>query len=156
MGASFVTPERVADEILDTVRVSWPVDEQERRNSQRWVVSIKDWHPSGIEWRFLQSLLPSHDVLAIEGFHHLVDRKRGIVSRLMQRRCVAYAAHMDDETVRIARTKGRKPFAAREDASSSLLLRRSPTIGPNFNFNVSLGHTLEVANHVDDIECSPT
>lgn len=126
MGQSITTP--VADTHLDHTQ-PWPLDHQ---GSLRWLVDVHAWHPRAIEWRFLCTLLPRADVLKLEKFRKLIDRKRALVSRLMQRRCIAVALDVPDETVVIARTKGSKPFDATPRAESAAAARR-----PNFNFNVS-------------------
>ena len=131
VATSFVEPPQVADEVLDaTVASTWPLTDAEAGCSLRWVVNVHHWQPTRVEWLFLQSLLPNADVLDVEKLHRIADRKRGLVSRLMQRRCVALTRGIDDQSVRIARTKGSKPF----DAGSAPACDDD---APNFNFNVS-------------------
>ena len=127
MGQSISTP--VADTLLDHTP-PWPDDE---RGSLRWVVNVHHWRPRAIEWRFLSSLIPHAEMVAAEKMHKVVDRKRALVSRLMQRRCVAIALGVADEKVVVARTKGNKPFDATPRAGERAAERERP----NFNFNVS-------------------
>lgn len=56
------------------------------------------------------------------------DRKRALVSRLLQYRCCEKAVGIPWESVNIKRTKGSKPFLANSQRPEGLL---------NFNFNVS-------------------
>ena len=123
MGASWSV--LVRDDELDGIEPS-PLDAQ---GSQRWAVDAEAWRPHAAEWRFLESLLPPSEVLAAAKMARVADRKRALVSRLMQRRCVAAALGLPDESVAIARTKGSKPY----DATP----RTGQGARPNFNFNVS-------------------
>ena len=65
----------------------------------------------------------------MESFKFKEDQKRALVSRLMQRQCVAVALGIPWEKVLIKRTKGRKPFVINKGLDK--------THAPNFNFNVS-------------------
>mmetsp|Transcript_22055 Transcript_22055/g.61211 ORF Transcript_22055/g.61211 Transcript_22055/m.61211 type:complete len:319 (-) Transcript_22055:257-1213(-) len=94
----------------------------------RWMVDIGTWDPSSEEWTFLLSLLPSQEQKDVMRFRLPDDRKRTLVSRLMQRRCASVSLDIPFEKVLIKRTKGRKPFVANRVCRQH---------APNFNFNVS-------------------
>ena len=108
----------------------------------RWVVNISRWHPSddhdGPEFRFLLQLLPEHEREECLRFRFMDDKKRALVSRLMQRAACARVAGVPHADVPLRRTKGKKPFFAWTemkgfDASAAFPLGAAP----NFNFNVS-------------------
>ncbi len=46
-------------------------------------------------------------------FKHLEDRKRALVSQLLQRACCQHALGVPFQEVALSRTKGGKPFLAR-------------------------------------------
>lgn len=98
------------------------------RYTLRWAVDISVWACKEAEWQFLLGLLPSDDRTAVQRFKFRDDQKRALVSRLLQRQCVAAALGVPFAEVAIQRTKGRKPFFAG---------RISRPEAPNFNFNVS-------------------
>ena len=111
----------------------------------RWIVNSTAWKPSEVEFEFiLQSLLPPHESDAVRRFRRMEDRKRAVLSRLMQRNAIARACEANGgggaeeeaaaTTTRalrgldVRRTKGSKPFFA---------VRLGLAHAPNFNFNVS-------------------
>ena len=99
----------------------------------RWAVNTERWNPEGdhegAEFTFLLSLLPQHEREDCLRFVHMPDKKRALVSRLLQRAACAKVTSAPHASIEIRRTKGRKPFL-----HSPL---PDPTIAPNFNFNVS-------------------
>ena len=99
----------------------------------RWAVNTERWSPSGdhegAEFGFLLSLLPRHEREECLKFVHMPDKKRALVSRLLQRAACARVTSAPHASIEIRRTKGRKPFLA-----SPL---PDPALAPNFNFNVS-------------------
>ena len=99
----------------------------------RWAVNTERWNPEGdhegAEFTFLLSLLPQHEREDCLRFVHMPDKKRALVSRLLQRAACALVTSAPHASIEIRRTKGRKPFL-----HSPL---PDPTIAPNFNFNVS-------------------
>ena len=123
------------DEELDALE-PWPSD---ARMELRWAVDVGTWRPRLTEWHFLLSMLPASEAEAVRRLPHPVDRRRGLVSRLLQRRGTAVARRLPDESIVIGRTKGNKPF----DATP-----RTPDESPhNFNFNVSHeGHFVVLAS----------
>ena len=94
----------------------------------RWAVNIGDWQPGQDELEFLQSLLPADAQSDVRRYKFAGDRQRALVSRLMQRQCLAKACPEHFATISIKKTKGGKPFCA------SACNR---TTAPNLNFNVS-------------------
>lgn len=125
MGAASSEP--VADLDLDGVE-PWAAD---AKRAVRWACNIGSWTPTDAEWAFLTALLPSKECRRVERFIRPMDKKRALLSRLMQRRCVAHALEHPDAAVLIARTKGDKPYDATPRASACT------AAAPNFNFNVS-------------------
>ena len=122
------------DSIFDGL-TPWPRAPEEAR----WFVDVNAWQPSQAELSFLLSLLPAAESAAVLVFRNLVDRKRALLSRMLQRHCIATSLRLPHERVVIARTKGGKPFESsglQRDAARS-----------NFNFNVSHeGHLVVLAS----------
>ena len=73
--------------------------------------------------------LPRPTMPSALGRRFTIDRKRAMVSRLLQRRSVSEGLRVPYERVRIRRTKGGKPF---EGGGAE----RTPAVA-NFNFNVA-------------------
>jgi len=101
---------------------------QEEFKALRWAVNTTNWDPKDKEWDFLLGLLPESERTPVMRFKFMDDKKRAIVSRLLQRRCVEENIGILWEDIDIKRTKGRKPFLA---------TKTNCTYAPNFNFNVS-------------------
>jgi 4'-phosphopantetheinyl transferase len=110
----------------------------------RWAVNIAKWDPEGNhegeEFQFLLSLLPDNERKDCLKMMFMPDKKRAIVSRLLQRAACARVTGTLHAHVHINRTKGRKPFLSfittgTGDFSSSQPARLLHA--PNFNFNVS-------------------
>eukprot|EP00803_Ostreobium_quekettii_P007338 evm.model.scf_419EXC.4 EVM.evm.TU.scf_419EXC.4 scf_419EXC:37246-39366(+) len=95
----------------------------------RWAVDITSWDAHPLELQFLLDLLPPAERADCTSFRFEADRKRAVVSRLLQRAAAATALGLLFSEVEIRRTKGRKPFVANPPP-------RRPH-APNFNFNVS-------------------
>lgn len=107
----------------------------------RWAVNISRWHPSddhdGPEFRFLLALLPEHEREECLRFRFMDDKKRALVSRLMQRAACARVAGVPHADVLLRRTKGKKPFFAWTEMAGFDAARAGFGAAPNFNFNVS-------------------
>ena len=117
----------------------------------RWAVDVSRWQPEGgsdgQEWCFLEALLSAEERAKARRFVRLDDRKRSLVSALLQRASCArvHGARLQD--VELRRTKGGKPFlagGASRDARPSPpaqpaapLAAQRPPRAPNWNFNVS-------------------
>lgn len=65
----------------------------------------------------------------ISEFKFLEDRKRRLVSQLLQRKCISTALQIPWGQIRIRKTKGKKPWVLCEGVDKD--------DAPNFNFNVS-------------------
>ena len=109
----------------------------------RWAVNITKWMPEKDEMDFLLTILPMHERERVMRFKREEDRKRALVSRLMQRACVGTCAALEKkDEAEIKRTKGGKPFVyvAKNKTTSATTatthMGRRET-APNFNFNVS-------------------
>ncbi|KAF6139275.1 hypothetical protein GIB67_021485 [Kingdonia uniflora] len=94
----------------------------------RWFVDISKWNPSNQEFSFLLSLLPLQDHSSITRFIKLEDRKRAIVSRLLQYAVVHEVLGIPFDEIIIKRTIEGKPY---------LNTHQNNLRFPNFNFNVS-------------------
>ena len=103
----------------------------------RWIVNSTTWRPGVDEFAFVLTILPTHEREEVTRFHRFEDRKRALLSRLMQRAAIKRAcASAEDarwrdarvEALDVRRTKGSKPFHG---------ARASVAGAPNFNYNVS-------------------
>ncbi|CAA6659798.1 unnamed protein product [Spirodela intermedia] len=92
---------------------------------RRWLVDISSWDPSPGEFSSLVSLLPRANVLL---FITLDDRKRALVSRLLQYSLVHEVLDIPYNEIIIKRTIEGKPYLNTCRQSNRYL---------NFNFNVS-------------------
>ena len=131
------------DGIFDGI-TPWPQAPEEARC---WFVDANAWQPSRAELGFLLSLLPAAESAAVLVLRNPVDRKRALLSRMLQRHCIATSLQLPHERVVIARTKGGKPF------ESSGLQRGAAR--SNFNFNVSHeGHLVVLASDLVRVRVS--
>lgn len=74
------------------------------------------------------ALLPQQDAISVRLFKFQDDRKRALLSRLMQRACIHQLFGVHWNAISLDRTKTKKPFYARQNCVM---------VAPNFNFNVS-------------------
>ncbi|KAL7148113.1 hypothetical protein ABFS83_06G156200 [Erythranthe nasuta] len=95
---------------------------------ERWVVDISKWRASTEDFSLIISLLPHCDHSSITRFVKLEDRKRALVSRLLQYVLVNRVLGIPFDDIVIRRTPEGKPF---------LVCDKSKMEFPNFNFNVS-------------------
>ncbi|XWS09284.1 hypothetical protein CRYUN_Cryun40dG0072500 [Craigia yunnanensis] len=95
---------------------------------QRWVVDISKWDPSTNDFSFALSLLPQHHHSSITRFLKMDDRKRALISLLLQYALVHEVLGIPYQDIVIKRTPEGKPF---------LEYGRVCFDFPNFNFNVS-------------------
>ncbi|XVF84473.1 hypothetical protein PTKIN_Ptkin17bG0039600 [Pterospermum kingtungense] len=95
---------------------------------QRWVVDISKWEPSAIDFSFALSFLPQHHHSSITRFVKEEDRKRALISRLLQYALVHEVLGIPYQDIVIKRTSEGKPFLECGRVCFDL---------PNFNFNVS-------------------
>lgn len=94
----------------------------------RLSVDITRWHPVQSEFDFLLSLLPQEEATECTRFRFEDDKKRALISRLLQRYAAFQALGIPHADVVIKRTKGRKPFIANTVDRSH---------APNYNYSVS-------------------
>lgn len=95
---------------------------------QRWAVNISTWNPSETEFSFCMSLLPAHEHLVIRSFVKFEDRKRALVSRMLQYMLVQAVLNIPYSEIVIKRTKEGKPYLENQVENCYF---------PNFNFNSS-------------------
>ncbi|XP_057789314.1 uncharacterized protein LOC131006158 [Salvia miltiorrhiza] len=95
---------------------------------QRWIVDISNWNPSLQDFNLAVSLLPHHEHASITRFVKLEDRKRALVSRLLQYALVHRLLGIPFDEIIIKRTPEGKPFLVCDSVEPGF---------PNFNFNVS-------------------
>ncbi|XP_022945094.1 L-aminoadipate-semialdehyde dehydrogenase-phosphopantetheinyl transferase-like isoform X2 [Cucurbita moschata] len=98
------------------------------RGVQRWVVDISEWNPSPPEFSSALNLLPRHEHSSILRFFKMEDRKRALVSRLLQYVLVHNILKIPYDEIIIKRTLEGKPYLECDKVGSEF---------PNFNFNVS-------------------
>uniref|UniRef100_A0A1D1XCR8 holo-[acyl-carrier-protein] synthase n=1 Tax=Anthurium amnicola TaxID=1678845 RepID=A0A1D1XCR8_9ARAE len=77
---------------------------------RRWLVDISQWDPSPEQFSFFVSLLPKYEQSAITRFIKLDDRKRALVSRLLQYSLVHEVLDMPYDEINIRRTIEGKPY----------------------------------------------
>lgn len=94
---------------------------------RRWLVNISNWNPSEEQFSFFLSFLPFPERTAITRFLRLEDKKRALVSRLLQYSLVHEVLGIPFDKIIINRTVEGKPY----------LLNEGNLIFPNFNFNSS-------------------
>lgn len=91
---------------------------------------ISKWRPmmgfEGEEFLFCLAQLPIHEQQSVTRFLREEDKKRALLSRLLQRHCTSTVLGVPWGDIVIKRTKGQKPFVASHDTKYC-----------NFNFNVS-------------------
>ncbi|XP_004307066.1 PREDICTED: L-aminoadipate-semialdehyde dehydrogenase-phosphopantetheinyl transferase-like [Fragaria vesca subsp. vesca] len=95
---------------------------------ERWVVDISEWDPSPEDLTFSLSLLPPSDQSSVTRFVRVEDRKRALVSRLLQYALVLEVLAIPYHQLVINRTLEGKPYLECGDICLDF---------PNFNFNVS-------------------
>ncbi|XP_062091762.1 uncharacterized protein LOC133797754 [Humulus lupulus] len=100
------------------------------RGVQRWAVDISNWDPNAQKFSFALSLLPptfNHHT-SITRFVGLEDRKRALVSRLLQYALVHQVLGIPYDEIVIERTLEGKPYLEYGNVCEEF---------PNFNFNAS-------------------
>ncbi|CAK9316964.1 unnamed protein product [Citrullus colocynthis] len=98
------------------------------RGVQRWAVDISEWNPSPHDFSSALTLLPRHERSSILRFFKMEDRKRALVSRLLQYALVHNLLKIPFDEIIIKRTVEGKPYLECDKLVSEF---------PNFNFNVS-------------------
>ena len=95
---------------------------------RRWAVALGAWEPSPDEFAFLLGLLPEEERTPVLRFRQEADKRRALVSRLLQRAAAAAALGLPHASVVVRRTRGSKPYAANE---------LDKPHAPNWNYSVS-------------------
>ncbi|KAA8539130.1 hypothetical protein F0562_025822 [Nyssa sinensis] len=95
---------------------------------QRWLVDISQWNPSLHDFSFAMSFLHQQDHSSITRFVKMEDRKRALVSRLLQYAIVHEVLGIPFDEIIIKRTVEGKPYLECDEVNWGF---------PNFNFNVS-------------------
>lgn len=125
----------------DTLESSWP--------NCRWAVDISGWNPTDEEFQFVCShLIRAEEGLHCKRFKFLDDRKRALVSLLLQRLVGALllrslvdsdcGSTVDPRKIEIGKTKGRKPYIdTTKPPFECLNLQNKDGEIVNFNYNVS-------------------
>ncbi|KAF5175512.1 L-aminoadipate-semialdehyde dehydrogenase-phosphopantetheinyl transferase [Thalictrum thalictroides] len=100
-----------------------------QKGVERWLVDISQWNPSHEEFSFILSILPLDEHSSITRFVQLKDRKRALISRLLQYALVHQVTKIPFNEISIKRTIEDKPY---------LENLNNITLGfANFNFNTS-------------------
>lgn len=106
----------------------------EQRASLRWAMRLSEWTLAdapavSAEFDFLLRFVREEgERRAVFKFERDDDRRRALLSRLLARAACAEALGLDLDDVRVARTRGKKPYLASA--------AKRPW-APNFNFNIS-------------------
>lgn len=93
---------------------------------RRWLVDIARWRPSPAQFDAAAALLPSHERPAVARFVKEDDRKRALVSRLLQYSLVRHVLRVPFHQITIRRTPEGKPH-----------LQENRSAFPNLNFSAS-------------------
>ncbi|WVZ54606.1 hypothetical protein U9M48_005378 [Paspalum notatum var. saurae] len=93
---------------------------------RRWLVDIARWRPSPAQFDAAAALLPAHERAAVARFVKEDDRKRALVSRLLQRALAHRVLRVPLRRISVRRTPEGKPY-----------LQENCSAFPSFNFNAS-------------------
>ncbi|CAM0874389.1 unnamed protein product [Alopecurus aequalis] len=93
---------------------------------RRWLVDVARWRPSPAQFQAAAALLPTHHRPAIARFVKEEDRKRALLSRLLQYSLVHHVLGIPFDQIDICRTIEGKPYLENETPGFR-----------NFNFNTS-------------------
>nr|GFC72690.1 L-aminoadipate-semialdehyde dehydrogenase-phosphopantetheinyl transferase-like isoform X2 [Tanacetum cinerariifolium] len=77
---------------------------------KRWLVNISEWDPSPHDFSTVISLLPKQDHSSITRYVRIEDRKRALVSRLLQYALVHHVLDIPFAEILIKRTPEGKPY----------------------------------------------
>ncbi|KMS95447.1 hypothetical protein BVRB_008120 [Beta vulgaris subsp. vulgaris] len=95
---------------------------------QRWIVDISEWNPSPAQFCSAVSVLPQHQQSFITRYVKMEDRKRALVSRLLQYAIIHEVLEIPFDEIIIRSTVEGKPYVHFD--------RMRPKFR-NFNFSVS-------------------
>ncbi|KQJ89544.1 hypothetical protein BRADI_4g26330v3 [Brachypodium distachyon] len=107
---------------------------------RRWLVDVARWRPSPAQFQAAAALLPPHHRAAIDRFVKEEDRKRALVSQLLQYSLVHHVLGIPFHQIDICRTVEGKPYLQ----NRTLNFR-------NFNFNTS--HQGEYVGIASELLC---
>ncbi|CAL1401519.1 unnamed protein product [Linum trigynum] len=96
---------------------------------KRWIVDVSEWNPSPNDFSLALAALPQLEHSCITRFVREEDRKRALVSRLLQYSLVREVLQIPYDEIVIKRTLEGKPYLECDNGVQPEL--------PNFNFNVS-------------------
>ena len=77
---------------------------------RRWLVDIARWRPSPAQFDAAAALLPAHERAAVARFVKEDDRKRALVSRLLQRALAHRVLRVPLRRISVRRTPEGKPY----------------------------------------------
>ncbi|BBN09973.1 hypothetical protein Mp_4g24110 [Marchantia polymorpha subsp. ruderalis] len=95
---------------------------------QRWAVNVGMWSPSEAQFSGFVGLLPIAERPLVLRYVKFEDKKKALVSRLLQRKLVHSLLDVEYGDIVIERTREGKPYLANQIDCCEM---------PNFNFNVS-------------------
>ncbi|KAL3694228.1 hypothetical protein R1sor_007879 [Riccia sorocarpa] len=98
------------------------------RGVVRWAVNSGSWSPSELEFSAFVDLLPASERPEVLRYFKFEDRKKALISRLLQRKLMNSLFNIDYNDIIIKRTTEGKPYLANSTDGFDF---------PNFNFNVS-------------------
>ncbi|CAN1834546.1 L-aminoadipate-semialdehyde dehydrogenase-phosphopantetheinyl transferase [Linum perenne] len=104
-----------------------------KKAAKRWIVDISEWNPSPADFSRAVAVLPRHEHSSIARFVKAEDRKRALVSRLLQYSLVNEVMGIGFDEIVIKRTLEGKPYLVSQEQECD----RVQAGLPNFNFNVS-------------------
>jgi 4'-phosphopantetheinyl transferase len=119
----------------------------DRNYSVRWMMNVANWYPSQAEMDFLLGLLTQQQRDKALRFRFQADKKRSIISSILQLACAHKLMGIPWEDVRVERTKGGKPFC------SNVAQSARSSDAPNFNYSVSHDGDLVVLASEDICIC---
>lgn len=102
--------------------------EELEKGVQRWIIDISKWNPSPGYFSSIMSFLPQHEHSSITRFVKVEDRKRAIVSRLLQYSLVHQVLGIPFDEIIVRRTVEGKPYLDYDNVVQRFT---------NFNFNAS-------------------
>ncbi|KAF6252582.1 4'-phosphopantetheinyl transferase [Scenedesmus sp. NREL 46B-D3] len=94
----------------------------------RWAVNTTAWQPTNEQWKAVLKCLPADEQAKCLRYKQTEDKKRAVVSQLLQRACTLQVLGVAWQEVQLQRTRGSKPFYAGPANRQHV---------PNFNYNVS-------------------
>ena len=91
--------------VPSTEMLTKPTARLEPDGSARWVVDISTWSPKPAEWEVLVNCISEEEASRVAKYTKIVDRKRAMVSRLMQRAASRIMTGLPQKEIRLSRTR---------------------------------------------------